>query len=396
MGNQNHIIEHESSILYDIPSFNPDEEYDFLLNNPENFIEEEVKLIDYDNVPIYFNTNKNCTTESAVKENNKNDNSKLTEVIPCGEGKCLKKQEKEIEKENNQKKYKKEETEKTVCTTEQKEKNKENQILLNNNKDSNDKNNNIKETNSIMNENNNNTNINNNNMMININNNHGNVLDNFLNNINNDMFDNNNNDNNNEYKMLGKKKIRYNDNEKKGFSLDNLFKNIRKKALNIEREFINEKIYLLLKNELGEAYFLKLLLKIELSSHSDVAYDKAFINKKLKEIFSFNINGKYTDYPKDNNKKNIQFLITHEKFGNYFESLFELTFLDCLEHIIGKKNSDLLEGIPKIDDIIEKGGKDVNKYGKEKYKEYFMGYKDMINEKKSRKSKKVKGTKKNI
>ena len=97
MGNRE--IEFNSSSSYDIPSFKPEEEYCYsILNNPENIFKDKEKLIDFDKDPIYFNTNKNCTTEPAIKENNKNENLNLTEVIPCGGGKCLKKQEKEKEK----------------------------------------------------------------------------------------------------------------------------------------------------------------------------------------------------------------------------------------------------------------------------------------------------------
>ena len=66
-----------------------------------------------------------------------------------------------------------------------------------------------------------------------------------------------------------------------------------------------------------------------------------------------------------------------------------MTFLDCMEHIIGAKNIDILNGLDKIDDIL-KLEKDIDENDKENFRYCIMNYKDIIEGKKGRNSKKTK------
>ena len=88
-----------------------------------------------------------------------------------------------------------------------------------------------------------------------------------------------------------------------------------------------------------KSILIKQLLPIDKSnlSHSTVEYDKIFLHKKLKEILSGKISGKYINFQKNKNKLLIEDLIKSDIGGTYFKKIFDLTFLDCVEHIRGIK-----------------------------------------------------------
>ena len=138
---------------------------------------------------------------------------------------------------------------------------------------------------------------------------------------------------------------------------DIFVKKIKMLVLKKSYNFINEKIIKIFNNNIGKGICIKQLLPINkfVLYHSSVEEDKEFLNKKLKEIFS-SISNKYTSVLNTKNKNLIDDLINLEEHGKYFKELFELSFLDCLEHIRGTKNSELLDELPKIDDIINNEG----------------------------------------
>ena len=201
------------------------------------------------------------------------------------------------------------------------------------------------------------------------------------------------NDNKKEDKEFLNKKRKTNikDAHYNKFSSDRIVKKIRILILNAIFKFINEKIKILFNNNIGKGIFIKLFLPINKSnlSHSSVEYDKEFLNKKLKEIFS-SISDKFTNYLNTKNKDLIENLINLENKGKYFQELFELTFLDCLEHIRGTKNSEILNDLPKINDILIQEGKNINEDEIEIYKEIINNYEIIIGHKKKRNAKKRK------
>ena len=138
---------------------------------------------------------------------------------------------------------------------------------------------------------------------------------------------------------------------------DIFVKKIKMLILKKSYNFINEKLIKIFNNNIGKGICIKQLLPINkfVLYHSSVEEDKEFLNKKLKEIFS-SISNKYTSVLNTKNKNLIDDLINLEEHGKYFKELFELSFLDCLEHIRGTKNSELLDELPKIDDIINNEG----------------------------------------
>ena len=171
---------------------------------------------------------------------------------------------------------------------------------------------------------------------------------------------------------------------------DIFVKKIKMLVLKKSYNFINEKIIKIFNNNIGKGICIKQLLPINkfVLYHSSVEEDKEFLNKKLKEIFS-SISNKYTSVLNTKNKNLIDDLINLEEHGKYFSELFELSFLDCLEHIRGTKNSELLDELPKIDDIINNEGildeDEINIY-----KDVINNYELIIEKKKKRRTKKTK------
>ena len=121
-------------------------------------------------------------------------------------------------------------------------------------------------------------------------------------------------------------------------------------------------------------------------TNSSVEYDKEFLYKKLKEILSC-VSKKYTNILAIKNKKLIGYLLNLKEKGEYFQKLFDLSFLDFLEHINGNKNNELLDGFPTIDKIIKNEMKKLRNFDINKLKSCFENYKDLVERRRSRKSK---------
>ena len=193
---------------------------------------------------------------------------------------------------------------------------------------------------------------------------------------------NNHNHNKNNNNFLGKKR-------KKNYSnINTIIHKIRIIILNNIILFINNIIRIIYKNDIGYNYILKQFLKMEKESlyHSKVEFDKEFLNKKLKDILSEKISKKYTNYPPEKNKTLVESLIKDsEKGGEFFKKLFELTFLDCLKHINGDQNLEILNGLMKMDEMLK--FEKIEKDQLDSYKTYIKEYKNRIMLKTSRKSK---------
>ena len=358
---------------YNMPSINIEEEENnissVIINIFRNNNEKEIESPDFNAESIYFNTlsEKNMTKAEKV-DKDKNEESNMENG-----GDNVSKKNKVDQKFKEQRRM---ESEKTASSTEKTESktsqlNGENKITEE--KDLNDNKENKKE-------------INKKDEADNINLEQETILNNINNNINNDLSNNTyiSNKNSDEKKMLSKKR------KKKLLKGDNLIKNIRATIIKYITDFINEKIRILLNNKIGKSNCIKQFLQIAMEKlyHSKVDDDKNFLKIKLKDIFSFKISGKYTNYLDEHNKKLVEYLIIHEKTGKYFKSLFDLSFLNCLDHINGKNNYNLLDGLAKVNQIIEKEEKDLDEYEKEYYKNFLNDYENIINDKNSRKARK--------
>ena len=195
----------------------------------------------------------------------------------------------------------------------------------------------------------------------------------------------NENDNKNEY--IGKKRETKNNT----YSPDKMRKRVRIIALKAIIYFINEKIKSFYKN-IGKGLLEKQFKDIDKTnlSHSNVGYDKIFLEYKLKEIFSWNISSKITTLLKEHNKNLLGQLINSELAGDYFTELFEMTFSQCLEHIQGKKYYEILNGLMNfektVDYFCDEKEKNDNIF-RESFHLVFMNYQELVERKSTRKPK---------
>ena len=175
------------------------------------------------------------------------------------------------------------------------------------------------------------------------------------------------------------------------FTCDNLIRKCKHLVLKSVLNFINNKIKDIYKNNIGYGILLKQLLIINQKQKSDASidYNKQFLNKSLSDIFSENITTRYTNYPLNHNKDLIQFLRTDEN-GNseYFKRLFNLIFMDCLNHFRGSKKIEELEGIIGIESLENEYNNDPDYLISLKY--YFKNYENILNNKRARDKKKSK------
>ncbi len=162
-----------------------------------------------------------------------------------------------------------------------------------------------------------------------------------------------------EKKDLGRKKKEY---EGLGlhnkFSDDNIIRKVKNAILQNTRIFINSKIKTIYEYKNNKFSKRKELLKMKKSQpiSSRVDYNKNFLEKTLGEIFSEDISSKYIQYPSAHNKKLIESLINDEdeQKKKIFNEIFNLTFLDCLNHFRGRKIIEELEGLNNLEDYIKK------------------------------------------
>jgi len=194
----------------------------------------------------------------------------------------------------------------------------------------------------------------------------------------------------NEDKNINKKRKRKNNEDKIYINSNKITKKIRISVLNAIIRFINKKLKIDFNNNLGIGINLKHFLQISKRelSHSKINFDKEFLRKTLKEILSFNISEKYSNYIPTHNKNLVNYLLNLDNKGENYKKLFELTFLDCIEYIRGTKYINILNGLDKIDDII-KYEKYIDEDEMENFKHYLLNYESILYGKKTRNSKKI-------
>ena len=173
------------------------------------------------------------------------------------------------------------------------------------------------------------------------------------------------------------------------YSDDNLRKKCKNIILKYTFKFINAKIKEIYKGNVGYGRLKKQLkiLKQDNKIKSTVEIDKIFLEKLLKDIFSEDISNRFNNFSPNHNKKIIESLINDkdEEKNRYFNSLFNLTFLNCLNFFIGKKFIKELDGFTTFesikDSILKKQGKDYV----ELLEYYLNNFEEIINKKKARK-----------
>ena len=124
------------------------------------------------------------------------------------------------------------------------------------------------------------------------------------------------------------------------------------------------------------------------------------MKKTLYDIFSDKISSRITNYPKDHNKVIIKRLINEKDTEKriYFQSLFNLTFSDCLEYLSGDKHLEQLNGLELFSEFKEIKQDYLRKYDDgEEYvkilKYHLKEYKNIINKKNQKEPSKKKNKK---
>ena len=180
------------------------------------------------------------------------------------------------------------------------------------------------------------------------------------------------------------------------YSDDNIRRRCKHLVLNNILDFINKQIILQYKGKIGNGIRKKKLYIINQSQKTDatINFNKNFLNKALKDIFSEPISSRYTDLPSNQNKIIIDILLNEkdENIRKYFNELFNINFSQCLSHFRGETYIKQLEGLKCFNDIKKKF---LNKYedGKDYVKvleHYLNNYEKITERKKARSSRKTK------
>ena len=148
-----------------------------------------------------------------------------------------------------------------------------------------------------------------------------------------------------------------------------------------------ERLY---KGNIGNNIFIKKFLTFNKTqkAESSIPYNKMFLKKTLKEICSDTISSRFTSYKMDHNKNLINTLLNEQDVEkrSYFKNVFDKTFLDCLKHFRGSNHIEEFKGMKCFKDIKEEF-KDDKEYI-EIINYHLNNFEEIINTKKSRKSKK--------
>lgn len=206
----------------------------------------------------------------------------------------------------------------------------------------------------------------------------------------NDLMMNNNEKKGN--KKLGRKTKR--DKKDEGghnkYTFDNLLKKTKRMIINKVFDFIN-------KEKLSEYKDKLMLLNYEQIRNDKIEYNKAFLKKTLGEILSVELSKRTNNYNINHNKILIEKLrneVDQEK-KDYFNGLFNLTFLDCLKYFRGEEDKEdkkgtklnYFNGMDRFNDL-ENDKNFVEKNG-EKYinelREFILEFEKRLNVKKGRK-----------
>ena len=203
---------------------------------------------------------------------------------------------------------------------------------------------------------------------------------------------------NNLKPKLNKGRKRKDDNSKgkhNKFSDDNLRRKVKVLVINFALDFINEKIKVVYKGNIGQGIMKKQLLPINLINKSNITieHSKTLLNKTLGEILSEDISTRYTNYYPKYNKKLIERLLKDEdeKKRLYFQKIFNITFLQCIKSLNGGYICEELKGFKTLSELKNKNKiKEAEPEYIEQLELYLSKFEENIKNKKGRRLKKIK------
>ena len=209
----------------------------------------------------------------------------------------------------------------------------------------------------------------------------------------------------NNKKKFGRKRKRNNEDiqsqdkeesERNKFSDDNLRRKCKHLVLKYAQNFINNKIKIIYNGNIGNGILRKELQTINhfQKYNINIDFNKEFLTKTFKDIFSDNISTRFANFPLNHNKTIINYLLNEkdEKKRTYFHKLFNINFIQCLNHFIGKDFICELNGLKlfeeiKKEEILAKYPLDGEEYYNNLFK-YLNNYEEIINSKKPRRFRK--------
>ena len=176
------------------------------------------------------------------------------------------------------------------------------------------------------------------------------------------------------------------------FADDNLRKKSKHIILSGILTFLNSKLKEIYKDNIGNGILLKQLLTLNHKQKANIIVNdnKQFLQKTLQEIFSDDISKRYTNFPSDHNKNLINRLLEEddEEKRKYFNTLFKLTFSEVLCHFQGKQIIKELVGLRTYKEALKNYETEKDYYENLKY--HLTNFEEIINSKKSRRSRKQK------
>ena len=195
-----------------------------------------------------------------------------------------------------------------------------------------------------------------------------------------------------------------NNNEHDKFTDDHARRKVKRIVFTHLLKYINKQIKIKYNGKIGKGTFKKELQILNQAqiANSSITFNKELLNKTLYDIFSDKISSRITTYPEDHNKIIIEQLIKEKDTEKriYFQNLFILTFLECIEYLRGDKYFEQLNGLELFSEFEEIKQDYLKKYDDgEEYvkllKYYLKKYEIIINKKCPRESSKRKNKKEN-
>jgi hypothetical protein len=135
-------------------------------------------------------------------------------------------------------------------------------------------------------------------------------------------------------------------------NVDNLVRKAKKVIFNSILEYDNYIIAKAYNYNIGQGINTKKLFKINYSQikNTQTDFNKKLLNTPQKDIFSSNITTKYSNFPSDHNKILINKLLEEEDLEKreIFNNLFNITLLEFIQHLIGQKKKEELQGLDSL------------------------------------------------
>jgi len=161
------------------------------------------------------------------------------------------------------------------------------------------------------------------------------------------------------------------------YDFDNIFKKIKPILLDKLHIFINSVIETKYNGNIGHDIFLKQLLKIDKKQFFSMK-NKELLYKTLQQIFSIPIRNNISKYNNEHNKLLITKLLNEEdkEKRDFFNKLFNITFIDCIKHFRGTDIIEELNGLYSMKDFLNQFNNDKDYQNTAKY--YISNIEDII------------------